>query len=132
VGRISVLLVDDSPLFLEQATAWLARESDIEVVGSALSGDEALALVERLSPRIVLMDIAMPGMNGLEATRRLRLLENAPAVVILTLDGDPVYRAAARAAGAEEFLCKSDLATELLPSLRRVSSRISGSREVPE
>jgi DNA-binding NarL/FixJ family response regulator len=115
-----VLLVDDSPLFLEQASAWLSRENDIEVVGSVGSAAEAIPLVERLKPRIVLMDIVMPGMNGIEATRRLKLLPNAPAVLILTLHGDPAYRAATAAAGAEGFLCKSDFATELLPCLRRV------------
>lgn len=127
-----MFLVDDSPAFLEQASAWLSRESDIEVVGRALSGEEAIALVERLGPRVVLMDIAMPGMNGIEATRRLKLLPNAPAVLILTLDGDPAYRAAAAAAGAEGFVCKSDLATELLPSLRRVGGAVAPHREGPE
>ena len=121
-----MLLVDDSPLFLEQASAWLSRESDIEVVGCVTSGAAALALAERLKPRVVLMDVAMPGMNGIEATRRLKSLPKPPAVLMLTLDGDPGYRAAAAAAGAEGFVCKSDLATALLPSLRRVS------REVPE
>ena len=120
MGRTSVLLVDDNPLFLEQTSAWLSRESDIEVVGSATSGAEAVALVERLHPRVVLMDVAMPGMDGLEATRRLKRLPNPPAVVVLTLHGDPVYCAAAAAAGAEGFVCKSDLAAELVPCLRRV------------
>lgn len=124
-----MLLVDDSPDFLELASAWLAGESDIEVVGRAVSGEEAIALVPRLCPQVVLMDIAMPGMNGIEATRRLKLLPNAPSVLILTLDGDPAYRAAATGAGAEEFVCKSDFATELLPSLRRICGRIAQRRE---
>jgi DNA-binding NarL/FixJ family response regulator len=122
-----VLLVDDSPLFLEQTSSWLSRESDIQVVGIAASAAEAIALVERLQPRVVLMDISMPDMNGLEATRRLKLLPHAPAVLVLTLHGDPAYRAAARAAGAEGFLCKSDVAAELIPSLRRVGRETEGS-----
>jgi DNA-binding NarL/FixJ family response regulator len=124
MGRTSVLLVDDNPLFLEQTSAWLLRESDIEVVGSAASGAEAVALVERLKPRVELMDVAMPGMDGLEATRRLKRLPNPPVVLVLTLHGDPAYRAAA---GAEGFLCKSDLAAELLPCLRRFCHETAGS-----
>lgn len=127
-----MLLVDDSPVFLDRACAWLSRESDIEVVARAVSGDEVVALVERLNPQVVLMDIAMPGMNGIEATRRLKLLANAPAVLILTLDGDAAYRAAAAAAGADGFLCKSDFATELLPALRRIGRGIAERREVEE
>jgi DNA-binding NarL/FixJ family response regulator len=127
VDRTSVLVVDDSPLFLEQTSAWLSRERDIEIVGSASSGAEAIALVERLQPRVVLMDIDMPDMNGIEATRRLKLLPNAPAVLILTLYGDPAYRAAAAAAGAEGFLCKSDFVAELLPCVRRFRCETGGS-----
>jgi DNA-binding NarL/FixJ family response regulator len=113
-----VLLVDDSPTFLEQARAWLSRESDIEVVGSAVSGDEAIALVKQLNPRVVLMDIAMPGMNGLEATRRLKLLAGPPLVMMVSLDGDPAHRTAAAAAGADGFLCKADFAAAVLSTLR--------------
>ena len=123
----TVLLVDDNPVFLAQTSVWLSRESDIQVVGSAASAAEAIALVEWLKPCVVLMDISMPDMNGIEATRRLKLLPHPPAVLVLTLHGDPEYRAAAKAAGAEGFLCKSDFATELLPSLRRVSGKSTGS-----
>jgi DNA-binding NarL/FixJ family response regulator len=132
VDRITVLLVDDNPLFLEEAGAWLSRQEDVEVVGTATSASDGMALAARLRPRVVLMDVGMPGMDGIEATRRLKLLPNAPAVLILTLHGDAAYRAAAVAAGAEGFLCKSDLTTELLLSLRRVGGAVAPSREVPE
>lgn len=127
-----MLLVDDNPLFLEEAGAWLSRQAEVEVVGTATSASEGLALAARLRPRVVLMDVALPGLNGIEATRRLKLSPNAPAVLILTLYGDAAYRAAAAAAGAEEFLCKSELATELLPSLRRICRPVSERGEVPE
>ena len=125
-----MLLVDDNPLFIEQARALLSRETDIEIVGVASSGAEAIALVEQLAPRVVLMDIALPGMDGLEATRRLKLLAHPPAVLMVTLLGDADYRAAAAAVGAEGFLCKADFATAALPALRRVC-RIAELRGVP-
>ena len=122
MATISVLLVDDSPLFLEQTCAWLSRQEGVEVVGSATSAAEGIALVARLRPRVVLMDIDMPDMYGIEATRRLKSRPGAPVVVMVTLYGDPDYRGAAAEAGAEGFVTKSDLATELLPCLRRVCS----------
>jgi DNA-binding NarL/FixJ family response regulator len=120
VPGISVLLVDDSPLFLEQTRAWLSRQEGLVVVGTATSAAEGLALAARLLPRVVLMDIDMPDMNGIEATRRLKGRPAAPAVVILTLYCDRAYRAAAAEAGADGFVCKADFATEVLPSLTRV------------
>jgi DNA-binding NarL/FixJ family response regulator len=126
VRKTSVLLVDDNRQFREHASTWLSREDDIEIVGSAANAAEAIALAERLRPCVVLMDIAMPDMNGIEATRQLKRLPNAPAVLVLTLHGDPAYRAAAAAAGAEGFLNKADFATELLPCLRRVCRETPG------
>ena len=120
--RMRVLLADDSALFLEQIVAWLASEPEIEVVGQATSGAQAIDLAERIKPSVVLLDIVMPGMNGIEATWQLKRLPNAPAVVMLTLHGEPAYHAAAAAAGADGFVCKADLATELLPALRRACS----------
>ena len=122
MSGMSVLLVDDNPLFLEQTAAWLASEPEIVVVGTATSGTQAIELAERIKPSVVLIDLVMPGMNGIEATWQLKRLANAPAVVVLTLHGEPAYRAAAAAAGADGFVCKADLATELLPALRQACS----------
>jgi DNA-binding NarL/FixJ family response regulator len=118
VPKTSVLLVDDSPIFLEQLQAWLSRQDGVDVVGCARSGAEAVALAAELQPEVVLMDVAMPEMNGFQATRHLKRMAKAPAVLILTLE--PSYRAAAVAAGAEGFVCKTDFETELLPSLSRL------------
>ena len=122
MATISVLLVDDSPVFLDQASRWLAGQEGLEVVGTATSAADGMALALRLRPRVVLMDIDMPDMNGIEATRRLKSRSAAPAVVMLSLYCDPDYRAAAAEAGADGFVSKSDLATELLPCLRRACS----------
>ena len=116
-----MLLVDDSPVFLEALRAWVGSQEDLDVVACACSGAEALALARQVQPQIVLMDVAMPELNGIEATRLLKLMPNAPAVLILT--HDPAFRAAAVAAGAEAFLCKSDIEAELLPCVRRLGRR---------
>jgi DNA-binding NarL/FixJ family response regulator len=122
VPNITVLLVDDNPVFLEQTSAWLSRQAGLEVAGIAASAAEGIALVASLRPRVVLMDVDMPEMNGFDATRHLKSRPGAPAVVILTLHCDPAYRTAAAEAGADGFVNKSNLATEVLPCLRRACS----------
>ena len=112
-----ILLVDDSPLFLALVTFLLCMERGIEVVGQAQSGDEALEQATRLRPDLVLMDWTLPGLNGLEATRRLKAQPNPPRVVILTLHDATPYRWAAAEAGADGFIAKGECATHLLALL---------------
>ena len=112
-----ILLVDDSRTFLDAARHALAEDSRIEVVGSALSGQEGLELTAQKQPDLVLVDVAMPGMNGMEATRLIKARPNAPHVVILTSYDLAHYRAAARAAGADHFISKADFDSQLFPLL---------------
>ena len=84
-----ILLVDDSRRFIESAERFFADELRVTVVGSALSGKEALDQVARLNPDLVLMDVAMPGMDGLEATQHIKARANAPLVIILTFYDTP-------------------------------------------
>jgi DNA-binding NarL/FixJ family response regulator len=114
---LRILLVDDNTQFLDSAARALATVSSIEIVGRALSGREALEQVTQLQPDVVLMDVAMPHMNGLEATRHLKAQPTAPHVVILTLYDAPEYRAAAAAVGADDFVSKADFAAQVLPLL---------------
>ncbi len=114
---LRILLVDDSPTFLESATRFLAMDARLEIIGRVLSGGEALEQVPRLCPDLVLMDLAMPGMNGLEATRRIKAQPSAPYIVILTLNDSREYRDAALAVGADGFVTKSEFGTALLPLL---------------
>ena len=114
---LRILLVDDSPLFLEAAGQALATDPRIEVVGSALSGQEGVELAAQKQPDLVLVDVAMPGMNGMETTRLIKAQPNAPQVVVLTSYDQQHYRAAAKAVGADNFICKSDFDTQLLPLL---------------
>ena len=114
---LRILLVDDSPTFLESATRFLAMDARLEIIGCVLSGGEALEQVPKLRPDLVLMDLAMPGMNGLEATRHIKAKPSAPYVVILTLNDSREYRDAALAVGADGFVTKSEIGTALLPLL---------------
>ena len=110
-----ILLVDDSRRFIESAERFFADELGVTVVGSALSGAEALDQVARLNPDLVLMDVAMPGMDGLEATQHIKARANAPLVIILTFYDTPKYRQAAHQAGADGFVPKADFGEKLLP-----------------
>lgn len=117
---LRTLLVDDSWDFLDSAEHFLSLDpSMVEVIGRASSGAEALEQADILHPDLVLMDLSMPGMNGLEATRRLKSRASPPRVVILTLHDEPEYRDALNAAQADGYVLKGEMGSELLPLLRR-------------
>ena len=113
--RCRILVVDDSPIFLTATATLLARVAGIEVVGTARSGREALQRVPELEPDLVLMDLEMPEMNGLEAARHLAARPHRPRVVTMTAHEDEEYRAAAFEASVDGFLFKSNLAVQLVP-----------------
>ena len=119
-SALRILLVDDSPTFLYAVTRALALDPRIDIVGKAASGHEALALVPLVQPDLVLMDVAMPGMNGFEATRRIKAQPNPPQVIVLTSHDLTHYRTAAEAAGADSFVSKADFGTQLLPLIDTV------------
>jgi DNA-binding NarL/FixJ family response regulator len=113
-----ILVVDDSEIFLRAVEAILTSSTEIELVGSAHSGMEALERVGQLEPNLVLVDFAMPAMDGLEVTRRLATRPSRPCVIIMTAHDEDEYRQAAIQAGADGFLHKSDLNDQLLPLIR--------------
>ncbi len=113
-----ILLVDDSALFLDSADLFLSAIPSIVVVGRAMSGEDALRCVSALRPDVVLMDLDMPGMSGLEATRQIKALPQPPRVVIVTVHNHAAYRTAAQAAGADGFLSKSEFGKQLLPLIQ--------------
>ncbi|GAB4483047.1 MAG: hypothetical protein Kow00124_32270 [Anaerolineae bacterium] len=114
-----VLLVDDNPHFLTVAYEFLEEHDGIEVVGAVSSGHEALHVVDHLSPGLVIVDISMDGMNGLELTRLLKSSGHV-AVIVLTLLDTPSYQQAAFEAGADAFVGKSRMDVDLLPAIRRL------------
>jgi DNA-binding NarL/FixJ family response regulator len=125
---VRVLLVDDNAEFLKSAMHLLALQPLLQVVGSATSGMEALDQSALLRPDLILMDWAMPGMNGLEAMHLIQARPNAPRVVMLTLLDLPQYRAAAMAAGADGFLAKSEWSVKLMPEVHRLFARTADSQ----
>jgi len=100
VEKIRVIIAEDHAVVREGTRQLLEREQDIEVVGEAANGAEALALVERLSPDVAIMDISMPEMTGIEATEKIKAARPATAVLILTAYDDDQYVFALLAAGA--------------------------------
>jgi DNA-binding NarL/FixJ family response regulator len=118
--KIAVLLVDDHAVVRQGLRALLEAEGDIAVVGEAQNGREAVVLTKKTLPDVVLMDLAMPGLNGLEATRQI--VRNVPSakVLVLTSYGDNDYVAQLMEAGATGYLLKQTAAADLLKAIREV------------
>lgn len=106
--QVRVLLVDDSVEFLDSASDFLTRDGRVLVVGRARDGRDGVRLAEELAPDLVLMDLAMPVMNGLAATRTIKARPTSPCIVIVTLHDHPEYRRRADEARADGYICKSD------------------------
>lgn len=117
---IRALLVDDSPIVLNSIVQLLTVDHQIEVIGKAESGEVAIDQVQQLGPDLVVMDLAMPGMNGLEATRRLKRFPKPPKVILLTLYNNAEYSMAARLAGADGFITKSEAGGTLLSLIHEI------------
>jgi DNA-binding NarL/FixJ family response regulator len=118
---IRVLLADDHALVREGTRRLLETESDVEVVAEAASGEEAVDAVKRLRPNIAIMDIAMPGMGGIEATRAIKNSCPETAVLVLSAYDDEPYLMALLEAGAAGFLLKNVHGQELINAIRAVS-----------
>ncbi len=116
--KIRVLVADDHTLVREGVRMILAKEPDIEVVGEASDGQEALGLVDTLHPDVVIMDISMPGMGGIEATQRLQERHPKVAVLALTMHEDESYVFRLLRAGASGYVLKRAAAQDLLQAVR--------------
>jgi len=121
--RIKVLIVDDIPETRDHLSKLLGFESDVEVVGAAAGGPEAVQMATALKPDVVLMDINMPGMDGITATEKLAAEVPTTAVIMMSVQGEADYLRRSMLAGAREFLVKPFSSDELTASIRQVWTR---------
>lgn len=118
MDKIRILVVDDHAIMREGIRALFGVHGDMEVVGEASDGREAIDKAAELAPDVVVMDIAMPGMDGLEATRRIRKQNPKAKVLVLTQHDNKEYILSAIKAGAAGFLPKRALSSELVSAIR--------------
>jgi len=128
IPPVRILLVDDHKLVRESLRAFLDGYPELEVVGEASNGEEALEVVRRLMPTVVVMDINMPRLNGIEATRRIKSTYPHIVIVGLSMDADQRHCNAMKAAGASSLVMKETIVdhlhAEIMASLNRRSSAI--------
>jgi len=117
-----IVIADDNPDFREGLRALLGPTPDIVVVGEAVTGDDAIALAAKLQPDVILMDLKMPGRNGIEATRRLVEMSPHIGILIVSMFEDDVSVFAAMRAGARGYLLKGAPKAETLRAIRAVAS----------
>jgi len=118
--RIKVLLADDHTIVREGLLSLLRQQRDVTIVGTAENGREAVDMARSTFPDVVVMDIAMPQMNGIEATRQLTRLMPKTKVIVLTMYADEEYIVRALQAGVRGYLLKKAAAAELLQAIRAV------------
>lgn len=117
---INILIVDDNPDFCKRVRDFLADNPEISVLGEASDGEEAISKALDLKPDLVLMDVRMAGMNGLDATQQLKDEFPQMSIIILSAYDLYEYREAARIRGASGYVVKMNMAEELLPTIQRV------------
>jgi DNA-binding NarL/FixJ family response regulator len=124
---IRTVVVDDSPIMLKTLSLFLERGNGFQLVGTATDGYHAVRRVVELEPDLVLMDLRLPGMNGLDATRQIKARSPATAVIMVTADDTPACRAAASAAGTDDFVGKWQMLTQLPAALGKLFPRAAKS-----
>ena len=121
--EIGVLVADDEPLFVEMIRAMLCAEDGINVVATAENGRAAVNLVSELNPDVILMDVSMPIMDGIDATARIRERDPNACVLILTGGTTPGDVDRARKAGAAAYITKDRISTDLITEIRGLGSK---------
>jgi len=118
----TIIIADDDQAFRSVLKPLLEKERELSVVGEAADGLEAIDRARALSPDIILMDLAMPRLNGLEATRIIKTERPGSTVVILTQHQEPAYQRAAAQGGADAFLPKTTRLADLLTTIRQLTA----------
>ncbi len=121
-----VVLVDDNENFLETLSRYVKTFPKVEVAGKAGTGEEAVEMCRELKPDLVLMDVKMPGLNGFETARKLKLLDNPPRILLLSFNDNPEYRIESINSGADGYLAKSEINSGLLRQISSIFSIRSG------
>jgi DNA-binding NarL/FixJ family response regulator len=130
IGKIRVLLADDHETVLARVREVLG--ADFEIVGAVNNGRDAVVEVQRLDPDVLVVDISMPILNGLQATHQLRVTYPRTRVVFLTVHADQEFVDAAFSAGASGYVTKSNVSTDLIPAIREVfQGRTYVSQSIP-
>lgn len=120
MDKIKILLAEDHAVVRESIRESLTREIEFDVVGEACDGDEAVRMARELEPDVILMDISMPGLNGIEATRQIKAVCPAVAILILTAYDDEQYIFSVLSAGAAGYLLKDVGVQELVEAIKTV------------
>jgi len=123
MDKISVLVVDDHAMVRQGLRSFLELQEDMEIVGEAANGLEAVQQVPHLLPDVVLMDLVMPQMDGIEATRRIRALSPSTQIIVLTSFSDDEKVFAAIKAGALSYLLKNVLPADLVKAIQAAHRR---------
>lgn len=115
--RKSLIIVDDNSTFIDVITRYIGGESTLEIVGTASDGAGAVELARQLKPDVMLLDLGMPGLTGIEVLPLLRVASENTRIIILTLLDTEAYRSAALRSGADAFISKAALSKMLLPKI---------------
>jgi DNA-binding NarL/FixJ family response regulator len=118
MGKIRVLLADDHQAVLDRVSTMLGE--DFDVVGTANNGRDAVVAALKLNPDVLVIDISMPVLNGLQAAQQLRAANQPTKVLFLTVHKDQDFIAAALSAGASGYVAKSDVTTDLIPAIHDI------------
>lgn len=126
---IRILLADDSPSFLAAVWSCLHLWPNAKIIDEARDGEEALIKARESHPDLILLDIGMPKVNGLEVAKTMQCWENPPRIVFLSMNDSDAYRAAAQELGVFGFISKSDFVNELPRILERVAASLENDRK---
>lgn len=124
--RIKLVIADDNATFIDVVSRYVGNEDRLEIVGTASDGSSAVDLVQRKKPDLVMLDLGMPGLTGIEVLPLLRVAKPDVRVIILTLLDTEAYRSAALRAGADAFISKAALSKNLLPKIYELLEQSRG------